>query len=136
MGGTDAPENLVSLSISDHADAHKKLYEQFGKKEDFVAWKALAGQILREEIQLERSSIGGLNNRGKNKLPSHIKKISESISELQKFGRPDVVKEKISKSMSGEKNHMFGKDRGDQYSETQSNAMKEAWARRKAKSKA
>ena len=29
MGGTDEPSNIVLLSIEEHAEAHKKLYEEF-----------------------------------------------------------------------------------------------------------
>ena len=49
-GGTDAPENLVELSIVDHANAHKKLYEEHGKWQDKVAWLGLAELINHEQI--------------------------------------------------------------------------------------
>jgi len=41
-GGTDDPSNLVKLTPKEHADAHLKLYEQYGKKEDLWAYKMLA----------------------------------------------------------------------------------------------
>ena len=45
MGGTDDVSNLVKLTVEEHALAHKKLYEDHGNYQDFIAWKALSGQI-------------------------------------------------------------------------------------------
>lgn len=49
MGGTDDPDNLVKLTIEEHAQAHKDLYEQHGNHQDFIAWKALSHQITNAE---------------------------------------------------------------------------------------
>lgn len=59
MGGTDDPSNLVSLTVEEHAAAHKELYEKYGKKEDYIAWKGLEGTIGIEELVSIRCSIGG-----------------------------------------------------------------------------
>jgi hypothetical protein len=48
-GGTDDPSNLVELTVEEHAEAHKKLYEQYGRWQDKLAWKCLSGHIGREE---------------------------------------------------------------------------------------
>lgn len=53
MGGSNHPDNLIELSVEDHADAHRKLYEEHGHWQDRIAWKALSGQIGKEEIQRE-----------------------------------------------------------------------------------
>jgi hypothetical protein len=53
MGGSDAPDNIIELSIEEHAEAHKKLYEDHGRWEDRLAWKGLAGQMGKDEILLE-----------------------------------------------------------------------------------
>jgi hypothetical protein len=53
MGGTNNPENLIELTIEEHAEAHKTLYEKYGKIEDYWAWKGLSGQIGKEEILRE-----------------------------------------------------------------------------------
>ena len=45
MGGTDDPSNLVELSIEEHAEAHHKLFEEYGHWQDKIAWLALAGRI-------------------------------------------------------------------------------------------
>ena len=58
MGGTDDPTNLVELSISEHAEAHRILYEKYGKWEDMVAWKGLAKIIPSEKIHSEATKNG------------------------------------------------------------------------------
>lgn len=43
-GGTDDPSNLIKLTIEEHAEAHRVLYEQYGRWQDLYAWKTLDGQ--------------------------------------------------------------------------------------------
>jgi len=50
LGGTDDPSNLVYLTISGHAAVHLYLYEEYDRWQDKLAWKALSGQIGKEEI--------------------------------------------------------------------------------------
>jgi len=50
MGGSDDPSNIIRLSVAEHAEAHKKLFETHGQWEDELAWKALTGQISEAEI--------------------------------------------------------------------------------------
>lgn len=59
MGGSDDPTNLISLTVEEHADAHKTLYETYGKIEDYIAWKGLDGSIGKEELISIKCSIGG-----------------------------------------------------------------------------
>lgn len=49
-GGTDDPSNIVELTVEEHAEAHRKLYEEHGRWQDRLAWLALSGQIGKEEI--------------------------------------------------------------------------------------
>ena len=49
-GGTDDPSNLVELTIEEHAEAHRVLYETYGRNEDRWAWLGLTGQIGKDEI--------------------------------------------------------------------------------------
>lgn len=59
MGGTNDPENIKSLSIEEHAEAHRLLYEEHGKIEDRLAWMGLSGMIGRDEIIRELMSVNG-----------------------------------------------------------------------------
>jgi hypothetical protein len=58
MGGTDDPENLVELTIEQHAAAHKKLYEQYGLLQDKLAWLGLSGLMSGAEIIYALQSEG------------------------------------------------------------------------------
>ena len=80
MGGTDDPSNLIELTIEEHAEAHKILYETYGKKQDLAAFLGLSGLASKKEIY-------------------------EMLLE-ERRGKPlsDEVKEKISKSLTGRKN--------------------------------
>jgi hypothetical protein len=49
-GGNDDSSNLIELSIEEHANAHRLLYEKYGRWEDFIAWQGLSGSICKEEI--------------------------------------------------------------------------------------
>jgi len=53
-GGTDDPSNLIRLTIPQHAEAHRVLFEQHGHLGDELAWKMLAGQTNEgERLRIE-----------------------------------------------------------------------------------
>jgi hypothetical protein len=49
-GGTDDPANIARLTVSEHTEAHRKLYEEYGRWEDKIAYQALSGIIDNEEV--------------------------------------------------------------------------------------
>ena len=53
MGGTDDPNNLIEITVEEHAEAHRMLYEQHGHWQDKVAWQGLAGLIGHYDIMRE-----------------------------------------------------------------------------------
>ena len=60
-GGTDDPSNLILLTIEEHAEAHRKLYEEHGRWQDRCAWLFLSKQIsIGEAIKMVQS----LSNKG------------------------------------------------------------------------
>lgn len=74
LGGSDDPENLVELSVEEHSEAHRVLYELHGNKEDWLAWKGLSGILTKEEIVEELCRIGGINGGhkgGSNAVETH-----------------------------------------------------------------
>ena len=75
MGGTDDLSNLVKLTIAEHAEAHKKLFEEHGSKFDYIAYMALSNQIGKEEANYLKL-IGPKNwtVEGKEILRDHAKK--------------------------------------------------------------
>lgn len=86
-GGTDDPSNLVELTIDEHAEAHRILFEKHGRWQDRVAWLSLAG-IMKDQERiyeiLKNSNPGG---------HKHTEEIKKKLSEMRK----------------GENNPMFGK---------------------------
>lgn len=50
MGGTDDPSNLIELTIEEHAEAHKLLWEKHHKNEDLLAWQGLSNLLNKKEI--------------------------------------------------------------------------------------
>lgn len=63
MGGTDDPSNLVKLTIEEHAEAHKKLWEEHGRWQDKIAWQTLSGQKTNAEAILEAQRLGQLGRK-------------------------------------------------------------------------
>lgn len=59
-GGTDAKENLVEVTVTQHAMFHYCNWRLWGAKEDWLAWQAITGLIGNEQAHRERSSLGGL----------------------------------------------------------------------------
>ena len=58
-GGSDDPSNLIELTIEQHAEAHKTLYEKHGRWQDRIAWLSLSGAISCKEAIHEAQKIGG-----------------------------------------------------------------------------
>ena len=58
MGGTDDASNLIEMSIEQHAEEHRLLYEQYGKEEDKIAWLALSGQASKQESMAAALRLG------------------------------------------------------------------------------
>jgi stalled ribosome alternative rescue factor ArfA len=52
MGGSDEPSNLIELTIEEHAEAHRKLWEDHGNEYDRIAWLSLTKQIDNAEARI------------------------------------------------------------------------------------
>ena len=128
MGGTDDSTNLVELTIEEHAEAHRELYEQYGKTEDKIAYLGLLTLIGKDQISLETSKLGGERNKGIPKTSDHKIKISETATSKGKK-HTDITKKIISNKMKNNTNSASHKT--VDYKQKQSNAMKLAWQRRK-----
>lgn len=97
-GGTNDPSNLVEVSIYQHAELHRARWESLGEYEDWLAWKALSGQIGREDIQTERSRLGGITRRGQPLGPKsmeHRAKISATLTGRKQSPATSEKKRKI-----------------------------------------
>jgi len=112
MGGTDDHSNLIELSVEEHAEAHKKLYEEYGNQYDRIAYEALSGMIKKEEvIQQVLSEAGKRGGAPKGRVPwnKEMKGVQKNpyLAELNKSrrGQPisEEIKEKISAANKGRK---------------------------------
>lgn len=93
MGGTNDPSNLIELTVEEHAEAHRVLWEKYGKWQDNVAWKALSGHIGKEEIiheihkNMNKGRIPSTETREKMAAAKRGRKLSQSHAEALHNGR-------------------------------------------------
>jgi hypothetical protein len=58
MNGSNDPENLIELSIQEHAEIHYQLYLKYGLEQDRIAWLGLSGIIGNEEAVNLANKLG------------------------------------------------------------------------------
>lgn len=111
MGGSNDPSNLIELTIDEHAEAHRVLYENHNKREDYIAWKALSGQMSNEELWLEKSRLGGFAQKGKTRSEKSKLNYKESWTEERKKHLGKISSERLTGVPKSEqhKNNMRGK---------------------------
>ena len=108
IGGTDEPSNLVKLTIEEHAEAHRLLWEEHHRIQDYWAWKGLSGSATKKEIifgiQSQASSISNkerVNNGTHNFLGTNNPSYKLAKQGLHHFqqdvgNRPgDIVQRKL-----------------------------------------
>ncbi len=71
-GGTNDPSNIVFLTVAEHAEEHRLLFEKYRRWQDEVAWKGLSGIINHQEAV--RRACG--HNKGKKHSPETLEKLS------------------------------------------------------------
>jgi hypothetical protein len=110
-GGTDDPSNIIELSVVEHVEAHKVLYEKYGKWQDKLAYKGLSGMIGKEEIisAIYENRRGhdvphtgdfrrfGMANKGKKLTEEHKAKIDPTGRK-----QPQSQKNKVAAALSKE----------------------------------
>jgi hypothetical protein len=84
IGGLDNPDNLIELTIEEHAIAHKLLWLEYNKLEDYIAWKGLSGLVGKEELLLE---VNKLKARSWNVGLTAARQAHYSSAELQNHGK-------------------------------------------------
>ena len=125
MGGSDDPSNLIELTVEEHAEAHRKLYEQYGHWQDKIAYDMLSGQIgLDDAIQAAR----GAANRGKKRSPETIAKLKESCRLRTERQRADGTLDRANKKRS--EAHK-GKKKSAEHMENWKKARRENFAKKK-----
>ena len=108
MGGGDNKENLVYLTPEEHALAHLKLYEKYGKYEDAQAFNTISAQWLDgRSIRGYKQSEDHVRKRVSSTNYEEVsKKLKGRVSPTKgmKLGAPsEETKRKISESNKGKK---------------------------------
>ena len=140
-GGSDDPSNLVELTITEHAEAHKKLYEEYGKDEDRLAWLGLAGMIDKEEIIRQQCSLASKKGNTGRTRPDFSNWLKENAGTPVCAGwnkgvpRTEEEKKLMSERRKG-KGGVKGKVISEEQKKKQSEAMKgkPAWNKGKPRS--
>jgi len=125
LGGTDDPSNLIELTVEEHAEAHRLLYEQHGNWQDYCAWQALSGQIGKDEAMFMARSKGGkkpMSEESKAKLRESCRLRTER---QRADGTLEAANKKRSESLKGHK-------KSAEHMANWSNARKENFAKKKA----
>jgi hypothetical protein len=91
MGGTNVAENLVEITVTQHAMYHFCNYQLWGNEEDKIAWLGLSNSINPIEASLLAHKVGVEKSRTTKAIEKKKKKLKEI--EHQK----------------GEKNSQYGK---------------------------
>jgi hypothetical protein len=123
MGGTDNPDNLVELTVEEHAEAHRLLYEEYNRIQDKRAWLGLARIMSGKEIIADILSSP--------KSEEHKQKISRALkgrSAPWALGNKNasVLKGRTMKEETRQKiaNSKIGKERTDMFGNTYATVLK------------
>lgn len=122
LGGSDDPSNIAFLSVEGHAEAHRILFEKFGRWEDELAWKGLSGLMSKADIVREVQSRAAKDSIAKKGNPWSGKRTSmnwlenpDNHQKALKIAASPSVKQKRVKTMAanghqqGSKNSKYGK---------------------------
>jgi hypothetical protein len=90
MGGSNDPSNIVLLTVEEHAEAHRILFEQHNKQEDYIAWKALSGQISISEASKQAWILGGIKG-GKSNAKNKTGFCGRSKEKMSEDGRKNAL---------------------------------------------
>jgi hypothetical protein len=94
-GGSDDPSNIKLVTLEQHAEEHRLLWEKYNRKQDYIAWKCLSGQMSKEDLINEIRSMNGFN-QGKVNAQSGFMKYIQTLSDTSAAGKisAEVCREK------------------------------------------
>jgi len=84
MGGSDDSSNLIRLTISEHAEAHRVLWLTHNKIEDYYAWQGLLGNITGYQILKGIMGSEKMRNHLSIKGKEFWNNLSESDKEIKR----------------------------------------------------
>jgi hypothetical protein len=89
MGGSNDASNLVCVTVEQHAELHKQLWEDLGHEQDKIAWHFLSGQIGLDEAKRRAIIQAGQTNKGRKNIHKNgiVKKVyPDQLDEYLKEG--------------------------------------------------
>jgi len=118
MGGTDDPSNLIELTVEEHAEAHRELWEQYEAHKG----KSKHTEESKEKLRQFRT--------GMKLSEEHKRKIGEAgLGNKRCLGykHTEETKEKVSKSLIGNKRWSSNPNVSEEERKRRSEASKERW---------
>lgn len=111
-GGSDEPENLVTIPVIRHAMYHFCNYQLWGNEEDRIAWRGLSGIISNEQVIYESILLGQSKGVKAAKTPEAIEKKKKKLKEIKhqqgsknsQYGKKWIHNLKLKQSMRIDKN--------------------------------
>jgi hypothetical protein len=113
-GGSDDPNNLVELTVEDHAIAHYVRYKIYGDWQDELAWRGLSFRMSKEEIVREAAS-----KATKGKTYEEIHGV-EKAKQLKQLRAQSLIKNRKGKSWE----QIFGEEKAEQRKKSASERRK------------
>ena len=94
LGGNNDPDNLVEVTIEEHAEIHRCLWLYGGRWQDEIAWRMLSGQINSD--QARRMAVSRANT---GRVPWHKGTKGLLVSTRKGIKRPlEQVKKGVEKT--------------------------------------
>ena len=87
MGGTNHRDNLVKVTVEQHAALHKQLWEDLGHWQDELAWKALSSLISSQEVMRKAVSM-----TQKDRLEKGVHRFLDMEWQKEKYHKQDMEK--------------------------------------------
>jgi TolA-binding protein len=101
-GGSNDPSNLAILTIEEHSEAHRILYEKYGLWQDKCAWLALSKQITNADATKYAQRMGRLNKPMSEETKEKIRLVhlgkSESQESIEKRRQSNTGKKRAIRS--------------------------------------
>jgi hypothetical protein len=117
LEGVDVPENVIELTVEQHAECHRWLFEQYGCWEDRCAFEALSGLISNEEVYAQATRLSKLGkprsaetkekcrlaNLGRGLSAETRAKVSQALKGRTKPPRSESHRENLRRAKTGMK---------------------------------
>lgn len=129
--GPPPKDNLVYCTTEEHAEFHRVLYEKWGRKEDFLAWKGLAKLAGKEDIAREALVLSNQRRKGIKHSPEVIAKrkyamrgIPKSVEHKKKLSEANLGKKQSKEIVERRSARQRGQKRNEEFCRANSERMK------------